>query len=336
MKYVIDLGVAQSSGAVSKPREDVDLILGRERWTRINLYDLRNKKPRRQIHMFWTLLKMYFTINSNDLVLVQGIITLPNPLSDFRFERLIKGRKILLLHDIDSLRYGQSGFYEKAYYSMYDGIVAHTDNMKQWLEDHGITQPIYTLKAFDYLLENGAERSEPVRKNGKYEIVFAGSFSGSKSSFLYQGLKPEEFYLKLYGDIDKPINTENISCEGAFLPDELTKHISGHFGLVWAGESAEGCRGSLGDYLRYNCPHKFSLYMAVGLPVIIWSQAALAEFVRENHIGICVDNLYQIDQILKDMTEEQYMTLCRNVAVIQHKVTTGTFLMDVIREIESV
>ncbi|NRO11242.1 Beta-1,6-galactofuranosyltransferase WbbI [Lactobacillus helveticus] len=46
-----------------------------------------------------------------------------------------------------------------------------------------------------------------------------------------------------------------------------------------------------GNYLRYNDPHKLSLYLASGIPVIIWKKAAEAKFVEENKVGITVDSL---------------------------------------------
>ena len=63
--------------------------------------------------------------------------------------------------------------------------------------------------------------------------------------------------------------------------------------------SSETCKGSFGEYLRINNPHKTSLYLASGIPVIIWSKAALAEFIEKNKCGITVDSLYEIADKLK-------------------------------------
>ena len=63
-------------------------------------------------------------------------------------------------------------------------------------------------------------------------------------------------------------------------------NLFGSFGLVWDGMSSETCKGSFGEYLRINNPHKTSLYLASGIPVIIWSKAALAEFIEKNKCGI--------------------------------------------------
>ena len=35
------------------------------------------------------------------------------------------------------------------------------------------------------------------------------------------------------------------------------------------------------DYLRINNPHKTSLYLACGIPIITWNKAAIAQYVRK-------------------------------------------------------
>lgn len=76
--------------------------------------------------------------------------------------------------------------------------------------------------------------------------------------------------------------------------------------MVWDGTSVSTCTGDFGEYLQYNNPHKTSLYIRCQLPVIIWKQAALADFVRENGIGICVDSLEELEKILNTLSEEEY------------------------------
>ena len=57
-----------------------------------------------------------------------------------------------------------------------------------------------------------------------------------------------------------------------------------NFGLVWDGTSLDGCNGRYGEYLKFNNPHKTSLYLSCGIPVIIWKEAALADFVEEHKV----------------------------------------------------
>ena len=79
-----------------------------------------------------------------------------------------------------------------------------------------------------------------------------------------------------------------------------------------------------GEYLSFNNPHKTSLFLASGIPVIIWEKAALADFVRENHCGITVSSLDEIRQAVDSMTDEEYDGLCRRAEQIGRLLRSGT------------
>ena len=65
--------------------------------------------------------------------------------------------------------------------------------------------------------------------------------------------------------------------------------------------------------------------------MIVWSQAAIADFVKEHDIGFCVDSLSDIHTILASMTEDDYVRYLRNITALQEKVTSGYFTKRVIR-----
>jgi len=69
-----------------------------------------------------------------------------------------------------------------------------------------------------------------------------------------------------------------------------------HFGLVWDGEEIETIAGTTGEYLRYNSPHKASLYIVSGLPLIVWKESAIYELVKQYNIGFGVSNLMELDE----------------------------------------
>lgn len=71
--------------------------------------------------------------------------------------------------------------------------------------------------------------------------------------------------------------------------------------------------GTFGQYLKLNNPHKTSLYLASGIPVIIWKEAALASFIVENNLGFAVDKLSEINEKLSQISDEQYKIMANNV-----------------------
>ena len=122
------------------------------------------------------------------------------------------------------------------------------------------------------------------------------------------------------------IQKENVIYKGVASPDELPAQLEGSFGLVWDGNSLEE-----GDhYLRYNNPHKLSLYLTAGLPVIVWEQSASAAFVNLHDIGFTVKSLREIPLKIQQMSDEQFNTIHKNALAISKKTTGGYFLKSVI------
>ena len=114
--------------------------------------------------------------------------------------------------------------------------------------------------------------------------------------------------------------------KGRYRAEELLAAMEGAYGLVWDGDNLDTCSGSYGNYERYNNPHKLSLYLAAGKPVVVWRHAAISEFVKENHIGIMVDSLYDLPKMLEDISEKEYEIMQHNAIDIGNEIRKGMFL----------
>ena len=115
-------------------------------------------------------------------------------------------------------------------------------------------------------------------------MIIAGNLRRHKVGYVYSLPDNQEF--NLYGVDFEDDGRENIHYIGAFDPEELTQKMQGSFGLVWDGTTCDTCDGLSGSYLKINNPHKFSLYLSSGLPVIVWDQAAIADFVKKENVGL--------------------------------------------------
>ena len=111
--------------------------------------------------------------------------------------------------------------------------------------------------------------------------------------------------------------------------------MEGAFGLVWDGSSIDTCAGNTGNYLRYNNPHKLSLYLAAGVPVIVWDQSAVADFVKRYGVGLCVSSLKELPHLLTTLPAAEYRNMTRRAAWLAEKVTSGAFLNRVMDEVEA-
>lgn len=129
------------------------------------------------------------------------------------------------------------------------------------------------------------------------------------------------------------ICNDMVSYKGVFQQDDLSA-LMGNWGLVWDGTSITTCDGLYGKYLKYNAPHKLSLYLVANLPVIIWAEAAEAEFVRDNKLGVIVNSLYEMKSLLEKITQEEYLEMKKNVEDYAHRLRGGLNLGYVLSQIE--
>ena len=160
------------------------------------------------------------------------------------------------------------------------------------------------------------------------EVCFAGNID--KSIFLQEYIQTlKKTKLRLYGRMKRkfPLN-QNVTYCGMFNPDNISI-LSGNWGLVWDGDSIESCSGTWGNYLKIIAPHKFSLYLAAGIPVIVWNQSAMAKLVEKYSIGICISNLQELENKISLVSIDFYNTLINNVLIIQKKIKKGDVLMKI-------
>ena len=66
----------------------------------------------------------------------------------------------------------------------------------------------------------------------------------------------------------------------------------------------------------------------------MWSQSALADFVRQNQCGILVDSLFEISESLDSLSEEDYQELIKNSKRIGEKIRDGYFLKTALEKCE--
>ena len=283
-------------------------------------------------------------LNQNDVIILQFPLLWQSLKKQIRMKFLKKRsfKAYLLIHDIESLRNKKiksfSGFKYSIIYFLQnktvlekvDGIIAHNDKMKSELVKMGIDKDkIISLEIFDYLIPNFNED----KNYDKDKILLAGNFDIRKTKYARQ--LPESPEFSIYGiNFEEENLPSNVHYNGAFSPDELSNHLHGGFGLVWDGDSPHTCSGMYGEYLKMNNPHKASLYLASGFPIIVWSQSALAEFVRKNHCGILVESLFEIADCLNSIDEEDFQELIKNSKIVGEKLRNGYFLKKALEKCE--
>ncbi len=243
---------------------------------------------------------------------------------------------ILIVHDVDSLRSweGTSSEQEIAFLNRMKLLIVHNGRMVEELQRLGVKRPMVELGLFDYLLPEGRQ-PEADRKLGR-EIAFAGNLY--KSKFLQSremSALPLQFNLYGLNFLKEKMGWDNVVYKGSYGSEEIPYQLEGSFGLIWDGESVDTCSGSFGTYMRYNNPHKMSLYIVAGLPVIVWKEAAVADFVIGHGIGFAVDKLSDIPAVIEELTENDYERYMENIRQLQARAYAGAFTREaVLRAIE--
>lgn len=328
--YIINIDDPQMNGG-QKAKNDITYFLTKEdSFKELNIPIIihpEDKSLGAKIHKFkdgfFTLPQAIKKIKNATNIIFQYPIY-----SSFIMNRLIPAIKkytnaklIFVIHDIEGIRMFQEDQYsnnELKLFNAADGIIAHNQAMTNWLKSQHVAAKIVNLELFDYY------NPQPLNTDDTYQktIVFAGNLS--KSTFLTKlSLQHKVF---LFGPHPAAHYQKNVEYQKNLDPDILPSFLTQNFGLVWDGTSIDTCDGTYGHYLKYNNPHKTSLYLSSGIPVIIWKQAALADFITQNHLGITVDRLTDLNQILDDLTPEQYASMKANVVQFAQKLRSGYFI----------
>ena len=283
-------------------------------------------------------------LNEDDVIILQFPLLWKSLKMQIRMKFLKRKnfRAYLLIHDIESLRnkkiktfkdFKHSIIYylqNKTVLERVDGIIAHNDKMRSEIMKMGIKpEKIVTLEVFDYLIPDLDDN----KSYDKDKILLAGNFDIRKTK--YARNLPEKPEFEIYGiNFEHDNLPNNVHYNGSFSPDELPNHLQGGFGLVWDGDSSDTCSGKYGEYLKINNPHKASLYLASNFPIIVWSQSALADFVRNTDCGIIIDSLNEIAGALESMNEERYRQLIENSRKIGEKIRQGHYLKRALEKCE--
>lgn len=251
-------------------------------------------------------------------------------------------RLVLLVHDLESIRLALAGgasfaqtmrfkMEESSVLSYAQAIIVHNDRMADFASEHfGYERSRFvSLGLFDYLIPGFTSSGQ--RAASSDAVVVAGNLRPDKAGYLYD--IPNDVDFNFYGiGYEKRSDFPRVNYCGSYSAEELPMKLEGSFGLVWDGPEGKTCSGVYGDYLKINNPHKTSLYLASGLPVIVWKDAAVASFVRQEGVGICIGSLYDLRSSLDRLCKADYEKMVSNVARVGEKLRAGGFTTDAVRK----
>ena len=352
----IERGNRVKRTAAIKARDDIDSILIKQGVIPLHIPSVENDRRGKPLIMrFLYHFKLYklwekgiSSIKRGDVLYIQFPLIEHFLFQSFLIKAIEKRgcKVVLLLHDLDSIRYmgrKKISFFEllrimieeRTSIKYASKLVVHNTKMIEKLVGLGVKRERITdIQIFDYLITNFDEnKTQRIEDADLHEIIIAGNLARHKAGYVY--CLPDGCKYNLYGVNYSGQEKADVEYHGSFEPEELYQKMRGSFGLIWDGESASTCSGSYGEYLKINNPHKTSLYLASGIPVIIWKEAALAEFVINNDCGICVSSLIEIPEVLHKMSKEEYNVLKSNALEVGKRLRDGYYTQKIIEKIRN-
>jgi len=359
-KIAIQTIEGRDSYAIFKARADVDRIVGECGYAPLVLGSRSPVGIVRVLKRHYDICSLRFRLTADDTVFLQ-FPWIHNNKPAFYSNLFGSGARVdCIIHDLDSLRgIERNDNNELADLARCHSIIAHTPAMKKFLMNCGIDgDKIKTLNLFPYLTSDKVHelpdsvhelpdgvREQPDGACGVADgacgvadsvqeqpdgdiptVVFAGNLTKSPFVNRLHEIATDGLRFNLYGNgAEHFAGSDYVKYCGAFAPDHPGT-IDGNWGLVWDGGELDTCTGLYGEYLRYNSSHKASMCLALGIPVVLWEESSLKDFVTERNLGIAVRSLRDLPAAIGGLSAGQFSAIRRSARAFAAELRTGDIL----------
>lgn len=327
-KYYVKFGLSKNFNAGSKAMKDIMVLLESRGYKPVPALPTGVNKFLKLADIPVLLFITLFGVGRKGTI----VYFMPSNVQRILFMKFLRNllgfRLICFINDIESMRMNKSKEFaanEVKGITAADVILVPNENSVQILKkEYGIANLQVAVGVWDYLVSGPSSCSEASADCSKV-VAFAGNLN--KSSFIKE-LDMIDLKFRIWGSGIEKGNEANCEFMGVESPERLVGNIAGcAWGLVWDGSSVETCSGLLGTYLRFNNSHKCGLYLAAGIPLIVWRESGMALFVEKYQVGICVSSLKEAAAIVNGMDGERYDLYRKNAQSIGELLRQGHFFL---------
>ncbi|MBT0717778.1 hypothetical protein HGT71_05760 [Rosenbergiella epipactidis] len=211
-------------------------------------------------------------------------------------------------------------------------VISPNEKMTDRLvKDGGIKTKIISMGLSDYY----CEVPPSFKKQFKKELTFVGSLNKTDFSN-YDG----RFLINLIGNpndlTEEERNKSNLNIMGELNNSDIPGQLNAGFGLVSYHNSNKRVEksyfGGAERYGQFNNPFKLSLYLASGLPVIVDRYSPHAERIKKDGLGLVINELNDINEVVGSIDESQYNRMVENVWNYSLKLRSGFFSNNILRK----
>ncbi|MDF2809086.1 MAG: beta,6-galactofuranosyltransferase [Microvirga sp.] len=233
----------------------------------------------------------------------------------------LRHRVLFVVHDVDSIRdvpnHQSLSILKRSHGCIVSGNLWRTAEMQ------ALDLRVQPLECWDYL--TSAPATGEWSPAGK--VLYAGSLSADKAAWLYDDRRQLPLYLAgVNYDLSRKLEADVFL--GPFSSDCPSFPADVSWGVVWDGDSPFELAGKAGHYQWFNQPHKFSMYIAIGLPIICCKAAAMAQVVEKYGVGLCVDSLDDVPAAIAAVQQDPDAAdqIRANVHALRARIVAGDFL----------
>lgn len=337
-KYYIKFGLSKNFNAGSKAMKDVMALLESRGYKPVRSVPVGASKMLKLVDIPVLLFTILFKVGKGGTV----VYFVPSNAHRIRFMKLLKYisnfRLICFINDIESMRMKKSKEYaidEMKSIAAADVVLVPNENSVHILRSkYGLTNSMVSVGVWDYLDNDyGCNFYHDNAVCDSKIVAFAGNLD--KSPFINE-LHVVNLKFRIWGSGREKKSCVNLEFMGAESPEDLVGHVAKcSWGLVWDGPSIATCGDLLGTYLHFNNSHKCGLYLAAGIPLIVWQESGMSVFVRKYQIGICVSSLSEAADIINNMDNDTYECYRKNAQCVGMQVRQGKFFLDALTKAEN-
>ncbi|GEO70608.1 sugar transferase [Levilactobacillus acidifarinae] len=244
-------------------------------------------------------------------------------------------KMVCLIHDSETLRnqkmptwIDEIGFFNKC-----DVLIVHNRRMAEQLKKDGVTTPMVCQYLLDYLDDNhDDDRYYTKPEEFKRGVVLAGNILKSRYLADWSLKTPITVFGVTDDELDKKLAANpQVDFRGQLWRWDLIQEMPRTFGLAWDSDTPSY---RYNDYTHYNHPHKVSMYLSHGLPVIVWRQAAVADIIVQNHLGIAIDSLDELDDVVQNISDDELADMIDHVNEFGKLIRDGWFTRQALQAAE--
>lgn len=337
--YVLNQRQGETCDAAGKAMRDVFAVLAQKGARVIWSVPKGCSRYLKILDLPYLFMFLLLRVGKGDVV----FYSIPENYLKIRLLKLVRGIKkytmLCFINDLNEFRYdgtpqgsGENHANGKELSALMaaDKILVPNQNTVEMLRKAGVVSELIPVGIWDYLMTEEQSRAlaqaqEEAPAEEQVRIAFAGNLN--KSEFLSVMEVPAGISMELWGRLDEEKEkTLPFGCHyhGVLSSDEVPLAVCAmDYGLVWDGAGRDGIKGGLGEYLRYNNSHKCALYLASGIPVIVWSESGMARFVSEHGCGLMIERLGELEEKIKNA---DYKELKRRALAAAPKLRAGYYL----------